>query len=110
MSRYLTKATTINWDLQIEIEMCDHSPCWRRVVAGKIKSVLSTNIVPPLSSRPPVQLLECGGLCCHALSPGLRHCHAPAGPAGLTGCHGCHGCHVRWLPGVPHCRDTPRDY
>ena len=52
MSRYLTKATTINWDLQIEIEMCDHSPCWRRVVAGKLNQC-SALILSPRSAPGP---------------------------------------------------------
>ena len=52
MSRYLTKVTTINWDLQIEIEMCDHSPCWCRVVAGK-NNQCSALIFSPRSAPGP---------------------------------------------------------
>ena len=51
MNRYLTKATTINWDLQIETEMCD-SPCWRRVVAGKLNQC-SALIFSPRSAPSP---------------------------------------------------------
>ena len=93
MNKHLTESDNINWDLQTKIESCDHSPCWRRVVAGK-SNQCSALILSPLSSRPPVQLSVSGGLCCPALSSGLRFCHAPAGPAGLTG--GCHGCHCHY--------------